>query len=151
MEYSKPIITADIIVLRKFNGNSGEILLIKRAKDPFKDMWALPGGHFDVDSDVSIKSAAERELKEETGIKCEVEYFTYVDTMGRDPRGRYVTFVYYCNLDHIPTRKQKIVAADDAKEARWFPIHMPDITLAYDHRQIIENYIRHYLFDSSSE
>lgn len=56
-------------------------------------------------------------------------------TPGRDPRGRYVTVAHRTELPAIiaPT------AADDAADARWFPVDaLPDLPLAFDHRQIIK-------------
>jgi len=45
----------------------GEILLIRRSDN---DNWALPGGAIDLGE--SMTQAAVREVKEETGIDCEV-------------------------------------------------------------------------------
>jgi len=45
----------------------GEILLIRRSDN---DNWALPGGAIDLGE--SMTQAAAREVKEETGIDCEI-------------------------------------------------------------------------------
>jgi len=44
-----------------------QILLIKRRKWPFQDMWALPGGKLNPGE--SLEEAAARELCEETGVQ----------------------------------------------------------------------------------
>ncbi|MBF0215688.1 MAG: NUDIX hydrolase [Candidatus Omnitrophica bacterium] len=44
-----------------------EILLVKRGIEPYKGEWSLPGGFMEMNE--SPEKAAERELKEETGIK----------------------------------------------------------------------------------
>jgi ADP-ribose pyrophosphatase YjhB (NUDIX family) len=46
---------------------AGEILLIRRTDN---DKWALPGGVIDLGE--SVRQAAIRETKEETGIECEI-------------------------------------------------------------------------------
>jgi 8-oxo-dGTP pyrophosphatase MutT (NUDIX family) len=46
---------------------AGEILLIRRTDN---DKWALPGGAIDLGE--SVRQAAVRETKEETGIDCEI-------------------------------------------------------------------------------
>ena len=57
--YPRPAVTTDAIILKK---ETAEILLIRRAKDPFKDRWALPGGFIEMDEVLEI--ACKRELKE---------------------------------------------------------------------------------------
>ncbi len=49
------------------------VLLKKRAKSPFKDMWGFPGGKFE-DFDNSIKETADREPYEETGLELKNGY-----------------------------------------------------------------------------
>jgi len=40
--------------------------LIRRAAEPYKDDWALPGGFIHLDE--NLETAVKRELEEETGI-----------------------------------------------------------------------------------
>ncbi|POF34812.1 NUDIX hydrolase [Roseibium marinum] len=47
---------------------NGRVLLIKRGKDPYKDHWSLPGGLVELGE--TLLEAAERELREETGVKA---------------------------------------------------------------------------------
>ncbi len=44
-------------------------MLTKRAREPFKDWWDIPGGF--VDEDESLEQALQRELKEELDIQAE--------------------------------------------------------------------------------
>lgn len=108
------------------------ILLIKRLKDPYKDCWALPGGFVDENED--LEEAAKRELGEETQVK--VAKLDQIGAFGkpyRDPRSHTVSVAYFGEV----AENTIAIAADDAKEAYWFPINdLPQ--LAFDHNEIIE-------------
>lgn len=78
------------------------------------------------------EDCAKRELKEETGLEIrtmkQLGAFTDVN---RDPRGRTVSIAYYAVVE-----KSEVVGADDAIQARWFPIDsIPP--LAFDHDKIL--------------
>jgi 8-oxo-dGTP diphosphatase len=45
---------------------SGRLLLIRRAHDPGRGLWSLPGGR--VEAGESLAQAVEREVREETGL-----------------------------------------------------------------------------------
>lgn len=53
-------------------------LIIRRSNiDERGGQWTIPGGHID-DEDSSIEDGACRELKEETGLVCNIENLTYL-------------------------------------------------------------------------
>lgn len=123
-------LTADVIVKC-----DDEILLIQRKNEPFKDRWALPGGF--VDKDERALRAAQRELKEETGIEYPQGWFKLVgvyDEPGRDPRGRMVSYVYLLEA----LSKPEATALDDAKDVKWFKLNDLPL-LAFDHYFMIED------------
>ncbi len=129
-----PSVTADVIVLRK-RGVKLEIMLIKRARDPFKNCWAFPGGF--TEEGETLEQSALRELKEETGIEQQflTQFRAYGDP-GRDPRGRTITIVFYAVVDE----DIQYAAADDAKEATWFDVNnLP--AMAFDHAKILEEFL----------
>jgi len=136
--YPRPALTVDVVVFMLLDDQL-HILLIQRAQPPFEGSWALPGGF--VGKEESLKSAAARELAEETGIEgCELEQFhTYGDPQ-RDPRGRVVSVAYCTYLP--PETSISIREGGDAKQARWFPMtDLPD--LAFDHSKIIQDALHH--------
>jgi ADP-ribose pyrophosphatase YjhB (NUDIX family) len=49
---------------------TGEIILLRRAFDPGKDLWTFPGGFVDLGE--SVQQAAHRETHEELGIAVEL-------------------------------------------------------------------------------
>jgi 8-oxo-dGTP diphosphatase len=63
-KYPHPAVTIDACLLT-IRDNQLMILLIRRALEPFKDNWALPGGFIHMDE--KLETAVQRELEEETG------------------------------------------------------------------------------------
>lgn len=126
MEYRNPFPTVDIIIEYK-----GGIILIKRKNPPLG--WALPGGF--VDYGESLEACAIREAKEETGLDIKLlrQFHTYSDPK-RDPRFHTITTVY------IAKGEGELKAGDDAKEVGLFyRDNLPD-NIAFDHREILDDY-----------
>lgn len=129
--YEKPSVTIDIVVFT-IHDNELKVLLIKRALDPFRGKWAIPGGFVKIEE--TLEDAAKRELTEETGVKN--EYLEQLYTFGainRDPRGRVITVAY---IALVNSEKIKLRASTDAEDAEWFPVNkIPP--LAFDHKKIL--------------
>lgn len=125
------MMVVDVIIFT-FEDDELKVLLIKRKALPFVGKWAIPGGF--VQKQESLKHAAERELREETGVRA--EYLEQLYTFGdpkRDPRGRVVTAAYFAL---IPRENMKIYGASDASDARFFSVRkLPP--LAFDHKKIL--------------
>lgn len=66
-----PICCVDLIIINQDN----QFLVLKRANEPAKGSWWLPGGRILKNESISI--AAVRKAKEETGLKC-----VFVKTIG---------------------------------------------------------------------
>lgn len=134
-EYPRPALTVDCVVFG-FDGAELQVVLIRRALEPFFDKWALPGGFVDMDED--LEPAARRELEEETGLKSIfLEQLYTFGTPGRDPRGRVVSVAFYALVrpDQHPAKGDS-----DASEAAWHPVDkLPP--LAFDHALILEKAI----------
>ena len=131
--YDKPSVTVDCVIYRRNSAiDKVEVLLIQRAREPFADRWALPGGF--VNKDEKLEEAALRELKEETGFGATgLKQLGAFGDPGRDPRGWTISIAY---LAEVPERGSAVKGSDDAKEARWFPIDaLPG--LAFDHDKIM--------------
>ncbi len=124
-------VTVDSVVLYNV-GKTMKVLLIKRKNEPFKEMWALPGGFIKDDED--LEDAAKRELEEETGIKVKLmEQVKAFGAPGRDPRGRTISIAFLSRIH----KEENLKAGDDAMEAKWFDVEdLPE--LAFDHVDIIK-------------
>jgi len=123
-----PIPTVDIIIKLK-----GGIILIKRKNPP--EGWALPGGFVDYGED--LETAAVREAKEETGLDIKLirQFHTYSDPE-RDPRHHTITTVY------VAKAQGNAIAGDDAKEVGIFEKETLPKQIAFDHRDVLDDYFR---------
>jgi 8-oxo-dGTP diphosphatase len=132
-KYPRPSVTTDAIIIAKVK-DQHFILLIERGNEPYKNMWALPGGFIEMDED--LFDACKRELREETGIeKVKLNEFATFGKPGRDPRGRTISVVFWGLVENIIA----INAGDDAANAQWFNISkLPK--LAFDHDEIIQQF-----------
>ncbi|MEH0541471.1 NUDIX hydrolase [Streptomyces sp. NPDC006632] len=122
--------TADVVALTP----DGNVLLIERDWPPYEGHWAFPGGH--VDPGETSRAAAARELSEETGVQVAADNLRPIgvwDAPERDPRGRYVTVAYAA----VVPADTRIVAGDDARTARWWPLDALPERLAFDHADIL--------------
>lgn len=109
-----------------------QVLLIKRAEEPFKNQWALPGALVNIDE--NLRDAPIRSLKELTGL--DNVFLEQVFTFGkvdRHPKGRVITVAYYSLIDK---NNVSPTAASFAEEVAWHDVN--DITsLAFDHFEIM--------------
>ena len=129
-DHPRPALTVDIVLFHRA-GADLEVLLIKRARAPFKGRWAFPGGF--VDKDESLEAAAARELREETGLHgIKLEQLAAFGDPGRDPRGHTVSVVFYGTVNN----RRAVIAADDAAEAAWHSASHPP-KLAFDHQKLL--------------
>ncbi len=136
-EYPRPALTADVIPLRWYKQEL-QVLLIRRAQDPFKNQWALPGGF--VNENETPLLAAIRECAEETSIEALPEQMVEVACFGtkdRDPRSWTVSVVFVALLDP----NAEAMAQDDAKEVCWYSwqkLVQGQEDLAFDHQDMID-------------
>lgn len=130
-------VSVDAVVFGYDQEKGVSVLLIKRKNEPFKKMWALPGGL--VLNDETLDKAVTRELKEEAGI--DVNYLEQLYSFGspdRDPRN-YVVSVSYFAL--VRPQDYKLMAQTDAEDVGWFSTKkLPK--LAFDHKKIIDTAVR---------
>lgn len=94
-----------------------KVLLVLRANPPAEEQWAIPGGRVELGE--TLQEAAEREIKEETGItiRAREPIFTF-DVIDRDDaqRVRFHYVIVDLAADYISGEPQP---GDDAVRARW--------------------------------
>lgn len=121
------------------NWDTKEILLGRKAHDPV-GLWRFPGGFVDPE-DMSLESAASRELSEEAGRLLTHE-FLYIGSF------RIQDFRYAREQDKIMTALFLTYymggipkVGDDLEEVRWFPLSVGEETLVKNHRILFRRVI----------
>ncbi|RSN59609.1 DNA hydrolase [Streptomyces sp. WAC 04229] len=137
--------TADVICVR-----GGEVLLIERGWPPYAGHLALPGGY--VDAGETSRTAAARELREETGVDVAEEDLVLIgvyDRPDRDPRGRFVSVAYMTTVQTDTIARP----GDDAAAVQWTPLAAPRVglALAFDHSQIVADALHRLARSDDSE
>jgi 8-oxo-dGTP diphosphatase len=108
----RPIVGVGAVIL-----DAGRVLLIRRAHEPLRGEWSLPGGAVHVGE--TLEAAVAREVREETGLDVEVGRVVEVlDSIRRDADGRvryhFVIVDYRCRV-----RDGRATAGSDAAELCW--------------------------------
>lgn len=122
-------ITVDVVILT-IKSNAIQALLIKRANEPFKGKWQIPGGYIRMSE--TLDAAAVRILKEKTDVENVYleQLYTFGDPL-RHPDARVITCAYFALV------REDDIDIDTLTGVSW---HKVDVLppLAFDHREIIE-------------
>ncbi len=97
--------------------HAGRLLLVRRAKPPYKGFWALPGGG--IEPGEEARAAILRELAEETGLEPEIYGACGVaDVILKDESGR-VTAHHVLTLFAGEAQSSDLQAGGDAETVIW--------------------------------
>lgn len=114
-----------------------EVLLVKRKKDPYKDMWCLPIGF--AESGEEVSAAALRELNEEAGITGEIIRLIDVDTVENYFYGSLAIVTY-----EVKQTGGTVKPGDDASDAACFSLdEIPPLAWSSNERAL-EKFIEIY-------
>lgn len=117
------------------NPEKAHILLTRRAIEPYKGHWCLPGGH--IDRDEPALDAAIREVKEETGLDVSLRFHSYCDEIIPENGIHAVVIVFEGLALGNPTAQP-----DEVEEIRWFsPGEIENLPMAFLHHDIIDSYL----------
>jgi 8-oxo-dGTP diphosphatase len=109
-EHPRPAVGAVV-----FKGD--RILLVKRGRPPARGQWAIPGGNIRLGE--RLQTAAEREIKEETGVTIRALEPVYAfDAVVEDDLGR-IQFHYVIVDLEAEYVSGELRPGDDAAEAQW--------------------------------
>lgn len=122
--WDNPKPAASIILSR-----DGHVLLLRRAQEPLKGYWVLPGGY--VEHDENPQTTVIRETREETGLDITVGKVITTYLIDTDPRGNSIDIVFDGN---ITGGKMNLSEHTDFD---FFPLdNLPEL-IAYKHREAI--------------
>ena len=134
-----PNLAVSTVIFTLRTAESGElrlaIALVKRIRDPFEGLWALPGGPLKPSE--ALGSAASRNLRETTGLKPryleQLYAFGGLDRgPGITPEDRMISIVYWAL---VGTEEAELALANE--NVGWFWLDsLPE--LAFDHSLIVE-------------
>lgn len=106
-----------------------QVLLIRRAVDPGKGQWSLPGGYMDAGE--MPEAALQRELLEEIGLPVKIEtLLTIFPMVGATGRSQGIVLAYHA----VPAdpAQTTLLCDDDVSEAGWFTHTMLPADLAFE-------------------
>ena len=90
---------------------NGRLLMVRRAREPGRGLWSLPGGH--VEGGEYLSDALRREVKEETGLDVTVGGLAGIFEVVGEQHLVVLDFMVDVSGDPVPS------AGGDADEARW--------------------------------
>lgn len=108
----RPIVGVGAVVI-----DGDKALVVRRATEPLKGEWSVPGGVLELGE--KLRDGAAREVKEETGLDVEAgEPLELFDNIFPDESGRtqyhFVLIDFLCRL-----RGGTLQASSDVSEAKW--------------------------------
>lgn len=130
----RPALSVDVVIF-SVREHDLQVLLVRRAVQPFRGRWAIPGGFVHLNE--ALDDAARRELAQVTDVPdVYLEQLYTFSTPRRDPRGRVITVAYFALVgDEVNP-----AAGDDSADAwsaAWHSVYeLPE--LAFDHSEILK-------------
>ena len=125
--WNNPKPVASIIV-----HEAGKVLLLRRANEPLKGAWCLPGGFIQWGEEAA--EAVIRECKEETGLVPDVCSVVGAYNIDNDPRGMHIDIIFEGKA------KGSIVLSEEHDDYKFFEVNELPSVIAYKHREAIGNW-----------
>lgn len=139
--YPRYFTAADACVIQ-----SGNVLLVRRGQMPGEGLWALPGGHVNIDE--TFQQAAIRELIEETGVTLDENLLMMackgeklLDNPWRSTRTRTISVAYGFELIGIDLPALEPIDKEEGVIARWWPIDEVTRDMMFeDHFAVVQHF-----------
>ncbi len=110
---SQPMVGVSALIVYR-----DKILIVKRAYEPAKNMWSLPGGT--IEPGEFSKDSIRREINEELGIyiepRCIVDVEEYIERDSNNKvRYHFVILVYFVEV----FKQDKLSLSDEISDIKW--------------------------------
>ena len=110
-----------------------QVLLVRRAVEPFVGYWSLPGGK--IWGHEALDEAAWRQLAEKTALRASYLEQLYTFELCDVARQMEAALVAYYAL--VRTDGTEVAAGRNTMEAAWFPVDELPAALAFDNDEIL--------------
>lgn len=110
-----------------------QVLLVRRAVEPFAGYWSLPGGK--LWGDEALEEAAWRQLVEKTALRA--SYLEQLYTFELCDRARQLEAAVIAYYALVRTDDTEIAPGRKTMEAVWFPVDGLPAELAFDNDEIL--------------
>jgi 8-oxo-dGTP diphosphatase len=116
------------------DANGIKVLLTRRSIEPFKGRWCLPGGH--IDRYEPARESIVREVREETGLGFDAQFFGYFDEI---IPGHNIHAVVIAFEGRASGRLN--ASAYEVSDAGWFSLdEARSMPLAFTHNEILDSF-----------
>lgn len=115
----QPRVAVGVVIVK-----NSTVLLVRRGNEPSKGLWSVPGGLIELGE--TVEEAAQREVKEETGIDIRIERLLDVaSNIVRDDQDK-IRF-HYVLIDFLAHPLTILLKSQsDASEAKW--VHFKELS-----------------------
>lgn len=131
---NSPRVAVGAVVFKESN-----VLLVLRGKPPSQNLWSIPGGSVKLGE--TLQEAAEREIREETGLSIHAREPIYTfDVIDRDDNGniRFHYIIVDLLADYIGGTLRP---GDDAIDAQWAsPKNIQDLEISKATRKLLNEH-----------
>lgn len=109
-------------------------LLVKRAREPFKEFWSFVGGIGAFKYHPDPMDAVKREVKADLDCEFEPNFLNYFIEKSNDP---IIRFAFYGKINgDIKINKEYVI------EARWFSFdEIKNMKLAFNNNEILNHFL----------
>jgi len=128
-----PRVAVDAVLFAVDKGQL-KVLLIKINNEPYKDMYALPGGLVEIKE--TLDEAIKRILFQKTNInEVYLEQLYTFGALDRDIRSRAISVAYFALINDLG--KYNLKTTSYYSDISWYSVRdLPK--MAFDHKQIVE-------------
>jgi 8-oxo-dGTP diphosphatase len=120
--------------------HAGRVLLVRRAINPGKGLWALPGGFMDAGELPS--HALKREIREEVGLEIQVnELLAIFPMVNQNDTSQGIVLAY--RATPIDDQRTALQPEDDVDEAAWFAPSEAPAALAFASTRELLDQLKH--------